>query len=827
MRRPLAVAIVLGSAAASAWAVGDGSVIATPPVAIARTAGAGGSAQSMLANTTGSPIDVVLAPDVSCDPDVGIVAAGSGMFALGAGANAPIGFTCGAGQPPGIERCLVHATTPAGAALVDVLGVCEDASGTQLVPAPTSLAFGSVAVGDTTTLPLVLTNASASPITKLFLQTDDLGGDFMFSAPCNPDAPACDGAIPVVPPNGSATVLVSCSPRSTGAHTANLEIATDAAERLSQSVALTCAGTAATGPVLGISPETVVVAAPIKVGGGQAQTIVRLSNLGTGSLQVNDVRVVDVVIGAATDWTFTASNACTVLPCSVAPGAELDITVTFDPSQIARRDASLLVSFHDTIDRTHSIPLSGIGQGATLDGAPTTLDFGDVRIGHASSLTFELFDRGNLATTPMLAVAPTGPITTPASSVTVTPTAPTVVTATCMPTAAGNGSATITAQSTDATPVAIAATCNGIATPLFSDPSALSLGEIRTGTAPQTFTLMLASTGSPLTFSGAPSLDVPSSNITLGTPSAQTTPATLAITLDPTTPGLLATHVVIADTAGDQLRIPIAANVVTASYSAPATLDVGTFCVGQPTASATATLQSTGTATLEVSAPTLPDTSPFQLAFDSPTLYPASVPAAGTAQIAVTPERQSSATTLTDTLSWTTDDLAQPTAPTAISARFVDSGGAIAPPSLNFGKVPVHIFIDDGQRVILQNCNSTTLELDAPTIKEPFSIDSPNFPTTLAPNEIATFTIGFHPTSLGSFSQTFEITSPQLPAGQPLEVMLVGDSISTTPITVDAGVGSSAPGNTSFYACSAGGGSAGWPIALVLFVIVRRRRGSS
>src|SRR6185437_9527772 len=196
--------------------------------AIAQTSGAGGSAQATLANTTSSPIDVALAPDVSCDPDVGLVVAGGDTFALGAGATKPIGLTCSASQPPGIERCLVHATnTSTGDPLVDLLGVCENASGTQLVPAPTSLAFGTVAVGAAGTLPLVLTNASASPITKLFLQTDDLDGNFMFSAPCNPDAPACAGAIPAVPPNGSATVLVSCAPRSTGVHAATLEIATD------------------------------------------------------------------------------------------------------------------------------------------------------------------------------------------------------------------------------------------------------------------------------------------------------------------------------------------------------------------------------------------------------------------------------------------------------------------------------------------------------------------------------------------------------------------------------------------------------------------------
>ncbi|HEY3806800.1 MAG TPA: choice-of-anchor D domain-containing protein [Kofleriaceae bacterium] len=837
MRRPLAVAIVLGVASAAAFAVGNGSVVATPPVEITQTTGAGGSGSATLSNTTSSSIQVALAPDVSCDPDVGLVVAGGDTFTLAPDGMQPIGLTCGPAQPPGIERCVIHATNPTtGDALVDLMGVCEDATGTQLVPSPASLSFGTVTVGASAALPLVLTNASASPITKLFLQTDDLDGDFILSAPCNPDAPYCDGAIPAVPPNGSATVLVSCSPHSPGSHTAQLEIATDAAQRLSQSVALDCTGTAAATPVLGISPESVVVAQPVEVTSGQAQTIVRLSNLGTGTLQVTDVRVVDVVIGASSDWTFALqpSGACTVLPCSLAAGAEVDLAVTFDPSLIARRDASLLVSYNDTVDRTHSIPLAGTGLGATLAGFGTSaLDFGEVPVGHTSMLTFQLLDGGNRNTTPMLSTMPAGPIDTTAGSITVSPTMPATVTATCTPAAGGTSSATITAQSTDTlttTPVTIAATCTGITTPLFADPSALALGEVRTGIGPQSFTITIDSTGAPLTLSGQPSLDVANPNVAVGTLSSQTTPATVVVTVDPTTVGGIATDLVIADTAGDMLRVPIAASIASAAYTAPATLSVGTFCVGQPTAAASTSLLNSGTATLGLSAPSLPGTSPFQLAFDAPTLYPISLPPDDSAIIAVTPERQSSAVTLTDTLTWTTDDAAQPTASTLITAQFVGSGGAIAPPSLDFGKVPVHLFVDDGQRVILQNCNTSALNLDAPTIKAPFSIDSPNFPKTLAPNETATFSIGFHPTSLGVFSQTFSITSAQLGSAQALQVTLVGDSVSTTPPGTDAGVGSSAPGDTNFYACSCAAHDprGGWPIVLALALLIwPRRRGSS
>ena len=355
----------------------------------------------------------------------------------------------------------------------------------------------------------------------------------------------------------------------------------------------------------------------------------------------------------------------------------------------------------------------------------------------------------------------------------------------------------------------------------------MTLGEVRVGTAPQTIAIALESTGAPLVFAGAPAFDAQNPNLAVGSLSATTTPATIDVTLTPTATGVFTARLVVADTAGDTLRIPITATIATASYMVPAAFDVGTFCVGQPTATANVALQIDGTATLEVAAPALSAASPFQLGFTAPTVYPASLAANDTEIVAITPERQSTATTLADTLTWTTDTDAMPTATTAITATFVDNGGAIAPPNLDFGKVPVHVFVDDGQRVMIQNCNSTTLELDPPTIKAPFSIDSPNFPTTLAPNETATFSIGFHPTNLGLFQQSFAITSPQLPS-QPLQVALVGDSVSTTPPPMDAGTGSGAPAATSFYACScARDPRDAWPIVLAFGMLIARRRSGS
>jgi MYXO-CTERM domain-containing protein len=100
----------------------------------------------------------------------------------------------------------------------------------------------------------------------------------------------------------------------------------------------------------------------------------------------------------------------------------------------------------------------------------------------------------------------------------------------------------------------------------------------------------------------------------------------------------------------------------------------------------------------------------------------------------------------------------------------------------------------------------------------------------LDPNESVAFSVGFHPTSVGTVSETLRITSPQLP-GEPLEVMLIGTGGTGDPLPPDAGVGPVIREKTTFYACACstpGAPWGGWPLPMaVAFLIARRRRGSS
>jgi hypothetical protein len=827
--RVASAAVVLGAAALAVASVGNGSVVATKPVVVI----AGSAGSETLANTTSSPFQVDLAQDVSCPPDLGLSVTGGHPFTLAGSATKNIQLLCPT-DTPGMKRCRVHAIdTSDDAALADFLQVCMTGSSASLTTA-SSLDFGSaVAVGAIATQSPVLHNAGSGTISELYLQTSDLDGNFGFGLPCSRPGPFCDATIAPLPPGGDASITVACTPHTPGLHTASLYVATDTGQVLAQPVTLQCNAIAATTPVLAIDPTSIEVASPVEVATGTASAVIHVTNAGSGTLLLDDVRPVDVDGGAAGDWSYTATGHCTgqIAPaCQLGPGDVVDLQVTFDPRQIATRNAALLVSYHDTADRSTTIPLDGKGGGATLQlvGDRTVLDLGVVPVSHTSSLDFFLANHGTRDTEADLSLMPAGaPFTLmPASQATVSPGMHAKVTATCAPTTAGTFTTTITAESPDAfasPPVVLTATCEGSTDPLYAMPTALAFGEIRTTSAPVTKTIqLLAASGPAVTLQGQPTLETPTTGVAIGNLSSMTTPATFDVTIDPSVEHDLTNRIIVTDAGDNTIRIPLSGRVASASYTVPQALDLGTFCINQPTTSSNLALVSTGAATFELDLPALGSGTAFELSHTVPSSYPAEVLPGQGAIVAITPKPQQVSTPVSDTIAWHTDVDNAPDATTAVTAHFIDSGGAIAPPAISFGQVVVHLSEDNGQRVVLQNCNGSVLMLDPPTIKAPFSIDSPTVPTLLQPNETATFSIGFHPTRLGTFTGTLQISSEQL--ASPLSVLLTGVGVPGNPDMPDAGSGSG-PHDDGGCGCrtSRVGGTAP-PVFVVVLVMFRRRR---
>jgi hypothetical protein len=824
MRRSiLAASVVLGSALLAYAAVGNGDITATPEttvVTITSTTGSGSGTASLMNTTVNTTFNVAVGSDATCDPAMSFtVTGGNPITSFSPGTSRNVQIACPPRGSDAMRRCLYHATNSiSSVALADFTGLClYGAAPATLTPLATSLDFGTVTVGDFAQQPLTIRNDLADQtITRVYLQTTSVDGSFQLAAPCNSDAAYCDEELPAaVPPGGTFTVGIKCRPQSPGTHTAQLLVGTNTFQLMTMPVTLQCIGAATVAPALGVNPTTIEIPAPVEVMGDTAAVVVNLENAGGSTLLVTDVRIIDVDTGAAEDWSYAASGKCSGQisgTCSMGAGDDVALNVTFDPSAIGRRRAVLLVSYHDTIDRTVEIPLEATGEGATLRrlGTGLPLSFGSVPVGGMAQLPIELANDGNRDADVQLSLTATTtpPFTlAPASTTTVAPTMPRIVTLTCAPTAPGSFTTTVTIQGNDTlsmAPVNVPAECEGTTAELYANPTSIMLDEVRLGGGAITRTIQLLDDdgGAPLTFTGQPQLEATNSLITIGPLSQLATPATFDVTIMPQATGPITAAILVSTTSGETLRIPVNGSIVKASYVVAPTLDLGTFCVDQPTTSSNVALVSDGVATIELSTPTTAlSPSPFEITPTQPPLYPYPLRGGGGVVVAVTPKRQQAATTVTDTLIWHTDVQGELTSPTMLTARFIDSGGAIAPPALAFGEVTVHLFTDNGQRVVIQNCNPTPLVLDPPMIQTPFSIDSPKFPAMLDPNESVAFSVGFHPTSVGMVSETLRITSPQLP-GAPLEVLLIGVGGSGPAHPPDAGVGPMIREKTTFYACA-------------------------
>lgn len=576
-------------------------------------------------------------------------------------------------------------------------------------------------------------------------------------------------------------------------------------------------GSGSGAPVLSISPAALDLGA-IEVSGAAATSTVHLGNTGGGTVKLLAAAVLDGGTGAAADWTITAGPPCSeaIPSCVLGAGQTTDLAIAFDPRSIGVRDVALLVNYHDTADRAIAIPLGGVGVGPTLDlvAAPGTLDFGAVPVGATATLVLPATNHGTRTLGDARAtVTAGGPFAVTPGMFSVTTAAATPIAISCTPTAAGTFTAKLQLSAPDAAaaPAEIALRCAGDAgAMLAATPPAILLGEVRLGT-PAASSVSVTSRGAPIALTAA-DLETAIAGVTVrGTPA--TTPATLDLVAAPPLEGSLDDRVIVTPAAGASLAIPVAGAAVTASYIVPDAVSLGTFCVQQSPMPRILALTSTGSATIRLSAPALAGTS-FDLRLVAPLGYPNLVASHQRALVLVTPRPRGLAGTASDDLVWTTDVAGAITSHTTVTASFLDDGGAIAPAALAYGQTPIHIDTRNAQRVTLQNCSTASFQLDTPQVPAPFSIDSPGFPAALNPGEIATFSVGFHPTKLGPVTKTLSITSPQLPG--PLTVELSGEGV--TP-SGDGDTGPDAAGlsSTSFYAC--GGCASDDPSGLAAIVL--------
>jgi centrosomal CEP192-like protein/HYDIN/CFA65/VesB family protein len=255
-------------------------------------------------------------------------------------------------------------------------------SSTTVTLTPTSLTFGTVAVGVTSPVKKVTlknSGAAALAISSIAI-TGTNSTDFVKTAT------TCGSSLAV---NATCTISVDFKPAATGARSADLSI-TDNATGSPQMAPLSGTGTTAKFAPASLGFGDVAI-------GVSATKVITLTNIGTTALSITAIAITGT---NAAD--FGQTHTC---GASLAAGAKCTFSITFSPSVIGARSASLSVT-NSAAGSPQLIPLTGVGTTAKL--APTSLNFGSVTVGTTTAAkTITLTNIGTTALT-ITSIALTG-----------------------------------------------------------------------------------------------------------------------------------------------------------------------------------------------------------------------------------------------------------------------------------------------------------------------------------------------------------------------------------------------------------------------------------
>ncbi len=323
-------------------------------------------------------------------------------------------------------------------------------SGTGVVPptvtvSPPSLSFGSTPVVSPRTMNLSVTNSGGMPLTY----SVTLSGNRFFLL-CNP----CSGTLA---PSATAVIPVQFAPQNIGAHTGTLTVTSNDPARPVVSVPLSGTGTA---PIAEVTPPSLAFG-DVAVAGGTATQPLTIRNVGNAGLHGS----VSLVGPNASDFTMTCQSPCSFL----APGEARVYNVTFDPSAIGARTATISVSTDDPYRPVINVPLSGNGLAPGIEVTPSSIWFGTQLVGTPSTQDVAVRNTGTAPLVLTTVTAPTGFSVGGATlPVTIAPGAVRNLAVTCQRTSVGWYGGNLTLSS-NAGAASVALSCSSVAARLVYD----------------------------------------------------------------------------------------------------------------------------------------------------------------------------------------------------------------------------------------------------------------------------------------------------------------------------------------------------------------------
>jgi hypothetical protein len=346
---------------------------------------------------------------------------------------------------------------------------------------PTSLSFGNVQIGSSSTLSETLTNTGGSSLT--ITQATTTGAGFSVSGL----------SLPLTLTAGqSKTFSVVFAPSSAGSVNGNLAIISNASN---STLNIPLSGT-------GVTPGT-LSANPTSLSFGNVQT----GSSSTLSETITNTGGSSVTITQATTTGAGFSISGLSLPLTLTAGQSKTFSVTFAPQSVGSVNGNLAI-ISDASNPTLNIPLSGTGVApGTLSANPTSLSFGNVQIGNSSTLSETVTNTGGSSVTITQANVTGAGFSISGLSLPLTLTAGQSKTFSVLfaPSSAGsvNGNLAIISNASNPT-LNIPLSGTGV-TPgtLSANPSSLSFGNVQVGTSKTLSETLTNTGGSSLTISQA------------------------------------------------------------------------------------------------------------------------------------------------------------------------------------------------------------------------------------------------------------------------------------------------------------------------------------
>src|SRR5215471_17007011 len=246
-----------------------------------------------------------------------------------------------------------------------------DAAG-QLTVTPTSISFGSVAVGKTATIQATVKNTGNATVT---LTGDTVtGGGFKVNAVTLPKTMSAGYAF---------TLIITFTPASAATYSGKITLISNASNS-SQAISLSGIGIKNTAGYVSATPTSAQFG-NVSVGTRNTQTV-QLKNTGSQALTISSI----------TPRGTGISVSGLTLPLPIQAGSAVNLTVSFLPAAAGAVSGSVTIASNAS-NSSLSLAVSGTGITATriLSANPTSVSFGNVAVNSTAERQIYVTNSGN------------------------------------------------------------------------------------------------------------------------------------------------------------------------------------------------------------------------------------------------------------------------------------------------------------------------------------------------------------------------------------------------------------------------------------------------